>query len=205
MNGDLTWHQSRAAESRRAILQAADKLFLRDGYKVSIDAISAEAGVARRTLYLQFGSKEALFRAVVDDTSSRAIAPLLKVLDDEGAPVSEVLTRFADTLVGLVFAPHSVAFLRLCIAESRFPDLGARHYETGMNRIIPALARYLAAKIEQGSIARDDPSLMAEQFLASVLGYRQYRALLAVPNPPIEAQAYVARAVAMFLAVSAAR
>lgn len=202
MNVDLTWHQNRAAESRRAIMRAAETLFLRDGYKCSVDAIAAEAGVARRTLYLQFGSKEALFRAIVDELSSELIATLEKILDEPG-PVAERLTLFATRLAQLVFEPRSVAFLRLCISEAqRFPDLGRRHYETGMSRITMALSRYLAARMADGAVKPGSADLMAEQFLASVVGYRQYRSLLGVANPDIPAADYVTRAVAVFIASS---
>ncbi len=47
---------------RDAILKAADTLFSRQGYALTgVDALAETAGVTKRTLYKQFGSKEALF------------------------------------------------------------------------------------------------------------------------------------------------
>jgi AcrR family transcriptional regulator len=55
-----------AAEvTRRVVLDAAKKLFERDGYvATSIQAIAKEADVAAKTIYLIFGGKVGLLRAV---------------------------------------------------------------------------------------------------------------------------------------------
>lgn len=55
----------RAARKRQAVVRAARDLFLREGFGVGMDAIAAEAGVSKVTVYNHFGSKEALFTAVV--------------------------------------------------------------------------------------------------------------------------------------------
>lgn len=53
-----------AAATRRAILDAAQRLFERDGYAAtSVAAIAAEAGVSAKTVYLGFESKGGLVRA----------------------------------------------------------------------------------------------------------------------------------------------
>lgn len=56
---------ARAARKRQAVVRAARDLFLREGFGVGMDAIAAEAGVSKVTVYNHFGSKEALFTAVV--------------------------------------------------------------------------------------------------------------------------------------------
>ena len=51
---------------RNAILLAAGKLFIEQGYElVSMDAIAAEAEVSKRTVYSYFESKTALFSSVL--------------------------------------------------------------------------------------------------------------------------------------------
>jgi TetR/AcrR family transcriptional regulator, mexJK operon transcriptional repressor len=53
---------------RRAILDAAGTVFLRDGFaRASIDVIAAEAKVSKQTVYNHFGDKERLFTAMTDD------------------------------------------------------------------------------------------------------------------------------------------
>jgi TetR/AcrR family transcriptional regulator, regulator of autoinduction and epiphytic fitness len=59
--------QEQAAQTRRAILAAAGKLFVDPGYAATpLTAIAAEAGVAIQTVYKVFGTKKALLSALVD-------------------------------------------------------------------------------------------------------------------------------------------
>src|SRR3954452_24766933 len=56
-----------AARSRRAILDAAEKIFAREGYDAaSLARIGETAGVSRGTPSSFFGSKAELYRAVLD-------------------------------------------------------------------------------------------------------------------------------------------
>lgn len=57
----------RLQRKRNEILDAATAAFRRDGYEsTSMDSIAEQAGASKRTVYNHFGSKETLFRAVVD-------------------------------------------------------------------------------------------------------------------------------------------
>ena len=73
--------QEQAAATRRAILEAAQLLFERDGYAATtVEAIAAEAGVALKTVYVAFETKSGLLRALWD---------LLLKADQDEAPVAE--------------------------------------------------------------------------------------------------------------------
>lgn len=62
---DEAHKQSRSAETRQRIIQAAEKLFARRSFaSVSMRQITGEAGVALAAAHYHFGSKEDLFRAV---------------------------------------------------------------------------------------------------------------------------------------------
>ena len=55
--------REQAASTRRAILEAAQRLFARQGYAgTSMAAIASEAGVALKTVYLAFETKSGLLR-----------------------------------------------------------------------------------------------------------------------------------------------
>ena len=57
----------RKSSKRDAVLDAASRLFARQGYEnTEVDAIAAAAGVAKGTVYFHFQSKEKLFLAVSD-------------------------------------------------------------------------------------------------------------------------------------------
>jgi AcrR family transcriptional regulator len=69
VKGTRRYHSPRRAEqaaaTRREILDAAQRLFVRQGYgATSMAAIAREAGVATKTVYLAFETKSGLLRAV---------------------------------------------------------------------------------------------------------------------------------------------
>jgi AcrR family transcriptional regulator len=62
---DSTRRREQAAATRRAILEAAQRLFERQGYaSTTMAAIAAEAGVALKTVYVAFETKSGLLRAL---------------------------------------------------------------------------------------------------------------------------------------------
>jgi AcrR family transcriptional regulator len=62
---DSTRRREQAAATRLAILEAAQRLFERDGYvATTMAAVAAEAGVALKTVYLAFETKAGLLRAL---------------------------------------------------------------------------------------------------------------------------------------------
>src|SRR5919198_3276990 len=64
----------RDPERSRRILEAARAHFYAHGLeRASVDAIAAEAGVSKMTIYSNFGSKEGLFEAVVQDRTDRVV------------------------------------------------------------------------------------------------------------------------------------
>ena len=77
---DSRRRREQAAQTRRDIEAAADKLFRERGYiGTSMPAIAAEAGVVVETIYRAFGSKAGLFKAVIESAlaggSRRAETP----------------------------------------------------------------------------------------------------------------------------------
>jgi AcrR family transcriptional regulator len=59
--------RQQAAATRQAILEAAERLFVREGYPATtMEAIANEAGVSLKTVYLPFTTKSGLLRAVWD-------------------------------------------------------------------------------------------------------------------------------------------
>src|ERR1700722_13637737 len=115
--------RGRTARKRRAIMEAATALFLRDGYRnTSMDQVAADAAVSKQTVYKQFADKEQLFRDIVLGVTgnSGAIPPKMPpVLPSPGvAPQAELRTvppalacRYIDGLL----QPHVLALRRLII------------------------------------------------------------------------------------------
>jgi TetR/AcrR family transcriptional regulator len=116
-----------AERSRRAILDAAEELFARQGYSAtSMQEIAAAAGLARATPGYFFGSKEALYEAVlrrVHELRSRAIeeacAPLRSWAADGDAGHAELRAAVAVAVDGYIaFLRERPTFARLIEWES---------------------------------------------------------------------------------------
>ena len=75
-----TEQQRSADRRRRELLEAADRVVLRDGPQASMNAIAAEAGITKPILYRHFGDKGGLYRALAarytEDLLSRLRAAL---------------------------------------------------------------------------------------------------------------------------------
>lgn len=198
---------SASARKRAAVLDAATRLFLEAGYgATSMEQVAAAAGVAKQTLYNQFGSKEALFRAIIEELVRELIGPLAHAAAG-GAP-ERVLEAFGRRFLGLMLRPSSLALHRLLVAEAnRFPELAHAVFDAGPVQAVQALASWLRAQHAHGRLAVAQPALAAEQFLGMLTGHIQLRALFGVCVHPGDAalDAAVAHSVATFLAAHRAR
>jgi AcrR family transcriptional regulator len=103
-----------AADKRDRILDAAQSLFVRYGVKrTSIDDVAREAGIAKGTVYLSFGSKAELFAAIADRLCATTLADIRRIARD-AAPLTGRLVGILDCAIG---APHRLVAQSPHIAE----------------------------------------------------------------------------------------
>lgn len=97
----MATNQERRQRQRQNILQAATKLFMRDGYKVThIKDVAAEADVSQVTLYKYFDSKLALGHQVVLDMITDGYAAYQKMVDDHTRSFQELIQLMITTKTG---------------------------------------------------------------------------------------------------------
>ena len=78
---------------RQRLLDAARDLFYVGGIQATgVDALAARAGVSKRTLYREFGSKDELARAYVEGFGEPGAIPAEDVLVDASLPPDERIT-----------------------------------------------------------------------------------------------------------------
>jgi AcrR family transcriptional regulator len=81
--------------ARERLLDTAERLFYAEGvHTVGIDRVLAESGVARATLYKNFGNKEGLVGAYLDRRHERQVARVSAALERGGTPRERVLAVF---------------------------------------------------------------------------------------------------------------
>ncbi|HTT87071.1 MAG TPA: TetR/AcrR family transcriptional regulator [Acidimicrobiales bacterium] len=159
--------ESKGAQTRRAILEAAIARFGRDGYRAtSVADIAREAAVGGTVAYAYFPSKEALFLAAVDEDAAGVIHEgLARTFGDPRAP--DWWQTLVATLVGAL-ERHPLARRLLAGLE---PEVTARVLE------MPALAELREACAEQlrreqraGSVRPDiDPITIANGVVSIML------------------------------------
>jgi AcrR family transcriptional regulator len=188
--------RSASERKRDEIRRAALGLFTRDGYeRTSVDAIAAEAGVSKRTVYNHFGDKENLFLSVVQDTFARLIGLTDEIMERHLADVRDqsalepalvaVLLEVARTITQL---PERAALIRLIIAEAtRFPTLVQPWRDRGtVTDIISARLTRLA---DRGLLVFDDPVQATQHLSALTLNQLNTRSLfgtLPLTDPEID-------------------
>jgi len=154
----------RRGESWEAIVAAAERLFLERGFgAVSMDELAEAAGVARRTLYNQFASKEEIFRAMLLRVSGQVEHVFPPGIETQGE-VEDVLRLIARMILDLHKQRQYLGFLRMVVADSRqFPWI-AEEFAAVVEPQIERLVRYFAHLTAMGILDCRDPVLAAHQF-----------------------------------------
>lgn len=215
-------HSARAAvggsgPKGEAIAGAALRLFLRDGYeRTSVDAIAAEAGVSKRTIYNRYGDKENLFLSVLRDTFGAMLATFRRIAHAHftqvtagsrggssprnGTYVEQDLTAFVrEAAHTLTMAPERIALIRLILTEAPyFPSL--LREEAGQQTMHATLARILAGLAQAGHLQVTDPDEAAEHLFALTFGQASNRSMFgAAPLSEPEVDRIVTSGVRVFL------
>lgn len=199
--------EGRSERKRRAILDAATEIFLRNGYPgTSMDEIAAQAAVSKQTVYKQFASKEALFVTIITGMTSLAGDEVQREIADLGDKddVEARLLAYAERQLIVVLTPRLMQLRRLIIAEAnRFPELGAALDRGGPGRAVAGLAVAFARWSDRGLLAIGDARIAASQFNWLVMGDPVNRVMMlgdsAIPDRAM-LRRHAAEAVRAFLA-----
>ena len=166
----------------QAILDAAETIFLRDGYLgASMDEVAARSRVSKQTVYKHFGGKEALFVEIVRSMTSLAADAVDVNMSAEatGDDVRPYLRAYALTQLTVVLTPRLMQLRRLVVGEvARFPELARALYESGPKRAMSQLAAILEQLAERRLLTLDDPALAASHFNWLVMAEPVNRATL---------------------------
>ena len=142
----------RKDERPSELIAAALDLFVERGFAATrLDDVAARAGVSKGTLYLYFESKEALFKAVIEE----AIVPLLAsaedvIANDQGTSI-DLLRRLLLGWWEQIGATRLAGVPKLIIAEARnFPAVAQYYHDAVIVRGRALLRTLLQRGIERG-------------------------------------------------------
>ncbi|MCK9878034.1 TetR/AcrR family transcriptional regulator [Frankia sp. Ag45/Mut15] len=186
---------------REAILDAAMRVFVEDGYPAAgIDRIATLAGVSKPTVYNHFDDKESLFRTVMRDGARLSATKIISAFDtlsgaadDPGgrADIAAQLAEVALLVLDCQLSDEGWTLQRLLYAEAaRMPDLYDEVVGLGGVPVRNALAGWLARLANRGLLEIEDPDIAASQFMALIAG--DLPAMSALGTRPIGRPALVA-------------
>ncbi|WP_281824819.1 TetR/AcrR family transcriptional regulator [Sphingobium sp. BS19] len=155
--------EGRRAERREAILDVAERAFLRNGYAhTTMSSIAVQLGGSKSTLWAYFSTKEELFTAILLRTAHQLRTRLQAVIVVD-ACFETNLRRFCHQYISLMCSPESIAAHRLIVAETtRFPNLGKMFFEHALGAARQVLIQMVAGAIHEQIVAPQDPSVAAE-------------------------------------------
>ncbi|MEW9854387.1 TetR/AcrR family transcriptional regulator [Novosphingobium sp. M1R2S20] len=148
--GSVARRPGRPSLSNEELLDKALDLFLEKGFEgTSIDAITAAAGMAKRTVYARYGDKTRLFKAALSRAIDEWIVPVERLRALEQEDFEQTLVLIGDTLVANVLSPAGLRLLRLTNAESvRTPEISAENVRSGTAPTLDYLAGLLERRLQ---------------------------------------------------------
>lgn len=163
-----------AVSNRERVLDAAERLLARHGYKrMTVDDIAAEAGIGKGTIYLYFRSKEEVILSTVDRIVDRVCEQMeaeAKGAANAGAALramllARIFVRFEAVSGYTASLNDLVGNVRALLLERR-----ARHFA----RETAILARVIRAAQKEGEIVAGSPRRIARSLVLATNSFLPY-------------------------------
>jgi TetR/AcrR family transcriptional repressor of mexJK operon len=183
----------RAAAKRDHILETARRLFLHRGYAgTSMDAVTAEAGVSKQTVYSYYTNKDHLLSDVLRRVIQQLTEEKLPQLTENPPPrdrneLQIILLQLAETISGNLMNPDYLALVRIILSElARFPELGNLFRESVPKRVLNTIAAVLQQSRQSGvvKLSDDELEMAARMFVGPILTYVLLDGLMVADGPP---------------------
>ena len=180
---------TRQLAKREQISNAARRLFLADGFaNTSMDAVTAEAGVSKQTLYTYFPTKiDLLAEVLIGSVRELGIRP------PQAPPTLDSVAALRRTLLGLatlvtrsMMQPDAIALMRLVLGEAfRVAELRAAVRKALPGQLLSLTADILQQAADAGLIEVADLDVSSRMFIGPVMTYVALDGFLSVePSAP---------------------
>jgi AcrR family transcriptional regulator len=145
--------QAATEQRRRELLEAAERIVLRDGPEASMNAIAAEAGITKPILYRHFGDKGGLYRALAVRHTDALLDSLRAALDAPVLRRDRVEATLDTYLVAIETRPQVYRFLMHPADEANQAESGfdvGRHSAPLLRRLGEELAKVIGDRLDLG-------------------------------------------------------
>ncbi|MEG4044953.1 helix-turn-helix domain-containing protein [Microcoleus sp. Pol17_C1] len=160
-------------ETKKRILQAAQRLFARSGYDgTTTRDLAVAAGVAEGTLFRHFDNKKAILIEVATEGWVELLTDLLTELSEMGSykAVAQVMRR------RMLNIRENSDMMRVCFLEAQFhPDLRDRIQLEVIGKMSDVAEAFFETAMEKGVYRKMNPKIVAQVFLGmfAVAGFSQ--------------------------------
>ncbi len=160
-------------ETKKRILQAAQKLFARSGYDgTTTRELATAAGVAEGTLFRHFDNKKAILIEVATEGWVELLTDLLTELSEMGSykAVAQVMRR------RMLNIRENSDMMRVCFLEAQFhPDLRDKIQLEVIGKMSIVAEAFFETAMEKGVYRKMNPKIVAQVFLGmfAVAGFSQ--------------------------------
>lgn len=188
---------------QREVLEAALRVLVRDGGRLTMSALAAEANCSKETLYRWYGDRAGLLNAIVRWQAAQVRVEALGAARLDRAALVARLTQFASDWLRVVASERSLALNRLAIGHAGDDggELGAVVLSNGRLALGARLKPVLEAAREAGLLRFDSAEDAFRTFFGLIARDVHIRLLLGerlkLDRAAIAAEA--ARAVEQFL------
>ncbi|MFI0808662.1 TetR family transcriptional regulator [Streptomyces echinatus] len=148
-----TDQQRSADRRRRELLEAADRVVLRDGPQASMNAIAAEAGITKPILYRHFGDKGGLYAALAKRHTDALLDSLRAALDAPAERRERVESTLDTYLAAIEARPQVYRFLMHPAEGGTGGDQGfdvGKHSAPLLRRMGEELAQVIEERVDVG-------------------------------------------------------
>jgi AcrR family transcriptional regulator len=159
---------ARNADTRERLLDAAARVYARNGFGgATLDQVAAEAGFTKGAVYSQFGSKENLLVALLQEHLAEQVAEQIAVFDRERTTWERPLAGGERWIERVENDPDPFRlFVELWVYAQRDERLRER-LVVGLDALRMTFARFAEAGAEDAGIARSQRA--AERFATVVV------------------------------------
>lgn len=166
------------AETRAAILAAAQNVYAQQGFFAPTGDIAQAAGVAHGSVFAHFGTTEALQEAAVE-AFAHTVAEALSALDRAGGDFAALLRAHLEVLQA-----HEAFYTRLITQRTQLPQAVASAVVAIQSTLSIHFAPAIQRGIDAGTLKDIPPHMVFNGWLALVHYYLQNGDLFS-PGAPV--------------------
>ena len=186
------WRRRKEARPEE-ILEAALELFAEKGFAATrMNDVAKKAGISKGTLYLYFESKEAIFRAVVQDMVAPQLEREEAMVEAYQGPTEQLLRDMINDWWQHIGESRLSAIPKLIVSESgNFPELAEFFVNKIVKRARKLYAKAISRGIVRGEFQAFDPDAVARLVIAPMVQLVIWMHSLQPYDHPVHVREYI--------------